>query len=156
MLELIRRQVATVLGHASVSAVGDGRTFEQLGFDSLTAVELRNRLTGQTGLRLPATLVFDYPSVTALTGHLLAELVPDDTPTPAGLLDDLGRWRAASSALTPSEAERAAITDGLRALLARWGTSGTSSTSGTELDHDLEASTADELFNIIKNEFGKS
>ncbi|WP_329093492.1 SDR family NAD(P)-dependent oxidoreductase [Streptosporangium sp. NBC_01469] len=156
VLELIRRQVATVLGHASVSAVGDGRTFEQLGFDSLTAVELRNRLTGQTGLRLPATLVFDYPSVTALTGHLLAELVPDDTPTPAGLLDDLGRWRAASSALTPSEAERAAITDGLRALLARWGTSGTSSTSGTELDHDLEASTADELFNIIKNEFGKS
>uniref|UniRef100_UPI00131AEAF6 type I polyketide synthase n=1 Tax=Amycolatopsis anabasis TaxID=1840409 RepID=UPI00131AEAF6 len=70
VLTLVRSRVAGVLGHASAESIEPDRAFQELGFDSLAAMELRNQLNAVTGLRLPATLVFDYPNSQAITDHI--------------------------------------------------------------------------------------
>ncbi|WP_203759459.1 type I polyketide synthase, partial [Actinoplanes octamycinicus] len=83
VLEVVRGNVATVLGHASADAVAADRAFKDLGFDSLSAVELRNVLNTATGLRLSPTLVFDHPSALAVTRHILETISGTEEPLPA-------------------------------------------------------------------------
>ncbi|MGW2332278.1 type I polyketide synthase, partial [Streptomyces sp. NPDC001700] len=83
LLDLLRGHVASVLGHATPDLVDPTQQFRELGFDSLTAVELRNRLNGATGLRLPATLVFDHPTPQVLVDHLWSEVVGGTAETSA-------------------------------------------------------------------------
>ncbi|MEU5130505.1 type I polyketide synthase [Streptomyces mobaraensis] len=93
LLELVREEAATVLGHAGADAVAPEHPFSELGFDSLTGVHLRNRLSTLTGLPLPATVVFERPSAAELAGHLHQEL--------SALLDDAATTGPAAPGTTP-------------------------------------------------------
>ncbi|MCV7425502.1 type I polyketide synthase [Mycobacterium montefiorense] len=75
LLDLVRSNIATVLGNSSPESIDPERAFQELGFDSLTAVEMRNRLKSATGLALSPTLIFDYPNCAALAGYMHSELV---------------------------------------------------------------------------------
>ncbi|MEW2306300.1 beta-ketoacyl reductase, partial [Streptomyces sp. NPDC006655] len=91
LLDLIRREVAVVLGHSAPGKVDADRAFREVGFDSMLAVELRNRLTGLVGIRLPATIIFDHPTPRSLMRRLLAELCPEADGELAGREDEIRR-----------------------------------------------------------------
>ncbi|MFJ7152411.1 type I polyketide synthase [Streptomyces sp. NPDC100445] len=91
LLRLVCGHAATVLGHSGAESIGALQAFQEVGFDSLAAVNLRNSLHVATGLRLPATLIFDYPTPDALVGYLRAELLRDADDGLDGREDDLRR-----------------------------------------------------------------
>ncbi|MEU3188555.1 type I polyketide synthase [Streptomyces sp. NPDC006923] len=148
--DLVRAEVAAVLGHDGVDEIGARRSFGELGFDSLTAVELRNRLAAESGIRLPAVSIFDYPTPASLAAHLLESLLPD-TPgesAPVPVLAELARLEDAFRAAAPDDEARQALAVRLRKLLGDVDGTATA-TAGESVDDPLEDATDDELFAIL-------
>ncbi|MFI1801942.1 SDR family NAD(P)-dependent oxidoreductase [Streptomyces sp. NPDC020379] len=165
LLRLVQDHAATVLGHGSPTAVVADRGFLELGFDSLTAVELRNRLNAATGLRLPATLIFDYPTPEALAGLVEEEIAPapGEAAGGAGLGTEIDKLEAVlrDAGADPDATTREMVTARLKDLLSTvsaWDVTGdgTAADAPTAVTEHLETAEADELFAFIDQEFGTS
>ncbi|GAA2811445.1 type I polyketide synthase [Kitasatospora sp. CM 4170] len=145
LLDLVRTHAAVVLAESTPESIDPGQGFVDLGFDSLANLELQERLQDATGLQLPSTLVFDYPTAEVLADHLCAEFDTGETAAVGPALAELDRLEQFLTPYTDDDQARTAITHRLKDLLARWGDDGR---DGTDRPN-LASATDDELFDVL-------
>ncbi|XVV32896.1 type I polyketide synthase (plasmid) [Streptomyces sp. CA-100214] len=152
LLGVVCAQAAVVLGHSGPENVRVEMAFNEAGFDSLTSVELRNRLREATGLKLPATLVFDHPTPLALARYLRTELAVDEASPADAVLAGLAGLEAAIESAGGDEAARERITVRLLELLRTAETAGGpgDGAGGADAsDEDLDTASDEELFALV-------
>jgi NADP-dependent 3-hydroxy acid dehydrogenase YdfG len=150
LLDLVRGQVAVVAGYDDPADVEPTRAFKELGYDSVTAVDLRNRLAAATALTLPATVAFDHVNPQALAEHLWSLLCESAAEVPLSV--ELDRLEAVASWLSAEEIDQSRIVARLQAMV----TTLHKTLAGTDggAGEALQTATTDELFALIDNELG--
>ncbi|QUH01932.1 SDR family NAD(P)-dependent oxidoreductase [Saccharopolyspora erythraea] len=154
LLDVVRTQAAAVLRHADTSEVRAQSEFQALGFDSLTAVEFRNRMGTATGLRLPATLLFDYPTPVELVEHLLGELAPAQDG-PAAMLAELDRLLKSFEDVEVDDELHGQVTGRLELLRGRWQALRDDRAEDGD-GFDFDSASDDDMFEMLDNELGQS
>lgn len=154
-METVCGHVAEVLGHTRAEAVDPERGFGELGVDSLSALELRNRISADTGVRLSTTLTFDYPNPAAIAALLFDELALADGGAAPDAEAEVIRLEALLDAAAVTEEQRSRVGLRLRAMAAKWtGGPGESERESGPSGPGLESASADELFGILDDELG--
>jgi NAD(P)-dependent dehydrogenase (short-subunit alcohol dehydrogenase family)/acyl carrier protein len=146
VLTTVQAALAAVLGHPTAEAIGVDRAVSELGMDSMTAMDLRNRLSAETGLPLPATLVYNHPTIAALAEYLLTRLRKRLPAAESSVDAELSRLEAAVTRLPTDKAERGRVAGRLRALLSE---------VEPAKRADFTDVAQDELLALIDEEFGK-
>jgi len=147
--DLVRAESAKVLGLRSRDAVDAGRSFLELGLTSVTALELRNRLSAAAGLTLPASVIFDHPTPTALAAYLCANVAPAETALP--VLDGLDRLADLLSAVNQDSDKRPEIITRLEGLVADFRSR---TADNAKAQRQLSMASDDEMFDLIDRELG--
>ncbi len=155
VLKAVRSEVATVLGHSSAASIDPHLTFKELGFDSLTALELRNQLGLVSGMGLPATLVFNYPTSALVAEYLLQRIEREKLANEMPAHDELEKLETTISTTSMDEGERAALHARLQTLIAQLGEDSDASQEHAVTSR-LQGATADELIDFIDSELGVS
>jgi acyl carrier protein len=155
IVKLVRTETAAILGHPSFEAIDPHLPFRDLGADSLTAIELRNRLTAVTGLALPATLIFDHPDPATLAEFIRGELAEDNADNPSPVVAELKRLESVLANVAPDDNMRADVTVRLQTILSKWLSAQQDEGADTVSDR-LQSATADEVMHFIDEEFGRS